>query len=101
MRTSIGSEKMAVTEGCVPGDRLHLSNPGPRAAGVELTFCAEGDTPLGPYRTIVPAQRSRAMALDELAGPALSAATTYAVVIVSDADVVVDLTHDLHQRPAA
>ncbi|MEW9550671.1 sensory rhodopsin transducer [Nonomuraea sp. NPDC050783] len=114
MRTSVGAEKMAVTEGWVAGDRLSLSNSGPRNACVELTFCAEGQRPLGPYRMTVPARRSRAMSLDDLAGPAaaLSPGTLYAVAIVSDADVVAqlthDLTHDAHeaheahgQRPAA
>ncbi|QYC42172.1 Anabaena sensory rhodopsin transducer [Nonomuraea coxensis DSM 45129] len=105
MRTLVGAERMAVTEGWAPGDRLHLFNVGPRTAGVELTFCAEGRPPLGPYRTVVPAQRHRALSLEELAGPAvLSPAIAYAVVIVADVDVLVDLTRDTHEasrRPAA
>ncbi|MEV0231966.1 sensory rhodopsin transducer [Nonomuraea sp. NPDC050786] len=93
MSTVVGTRKMSVTDGCVPGDLLHLDNVSPTTAHVELTLCAEGETPLGPFRSMVPAQRTRALSLDDLVdSDALTPDTPYSVVVVSDATMVVHLT---------
>ncbi|MEQ4725420.1 sensory rhodopsin transducer [Nonomuraea sp. B19D2] len=90
MSTVVGARKMAIAEGCIPGDRLYVDNVSPKNAHVELTFCAEGEKPLGPFRLTVPAQRSRA--LDDVVAPdTLSPDTVYAVAVVSDATIVVHI----------
>ncbi|SEH01519.1 Anabaena sensory rhodopsin transducer [Nonomuraea solani] len=84
---------MAITEGCVPGDRLCLVNLSSKNAHVELTFCAEGQEPLGPFRSTVPAQRTQDLGLEDLARPAdLSPSTPYAVVVVADTPMIVQYT---------
>ena len=94
MSTLVGNWKMAITDGCVRGDRLCLFNVSPKNAHVELTFCATGEEPLGPYRATVPAQHTRDLSLDDLAvSDALSPSTPYAVAVVSDMPVIVQLTH--------
>ncbi|MEV0383459.1 sensory rhodopsin transducer [Nonomuraea sp. NPDC050643] len=105
MSTVVGARKMAITEEYVPGDRLCLFNLSSRNAGVELTFCAEGEEPLGPFRSTVPAQRTCAVGLDDLVDPgALSAGAPYAVVVVSDLPVMVRVVRPgvpSSRRPAA
>ncbi|WP_431897186.1 sensory rhodopsin transducer [Nonomuraea sp. bgisy101] len=107
MSTMVGNWKMAITDGCMPGDQLSLFNISSATAHVELTFCAEGGQPLGPFRLIVPAQRTQSPTLEDLVDsdtppPSLP----YSVVVVSDTPVLVQ-AHPAAQdapkwrRPAA
>jgi hypothetical protein len=86
----VGNWKMAIADGCLPGDQLGLYNVGSGSAHVELTFCAEGGQPLGPFRLVIPAQRSQSPALDDLVESGTpSPSLTYSVVVVSDTPVLV------------
>ncbi|MFC4121540.1 sensory rhodopsin transducer [Nonomuraea zeae] len=90
MSTMVGNWKMAITDGCRAGDRLGLFNLGSGTAHVELTFCAEGSQPLGPFRLTIPPQRTQSPALEDLAGSDLrSPSLPYSVVVVSDTPVLV------------
>ncbi|MFF4621349.1 sensory rhodopsin transducer [Nonomuraea jabiensis] len=90
MSTMVGNWKMAITDGCMPGDQLSLLNVGSGNAHVELTFCAEGGQPLGPFRLIIPPQRTQSPILEDLIGSGLpSPSLPYSVVVVSDAPVLV------------
>ncbi|MEU4223082.1 sensory rhodopsin transducer [Nonomuraea sp. NPDC026600] len=90
MSTVVGNWKMAITDGCMPGDQLYLFNISPGNAHIELTFCAEGGQPLGPFRLPVPAHRTQALALEDLVDPdALPPSQVYSVVVVSDMPVLV------------
>ncbi|AQZ64621.1 unnamed protein product [[Actinomadura] parvosata subsp. kistnae] len=104
MGTMVRYGKMAITDGCLPGDRLDLYNTGPGDAHVEVTFCAEGGRPQGPFRLVVPSQRTRSHVLADLAGPGLPAPERrYSVVVVSDAPVLVRAAQRVPEprRPAA
>ncbi|NUW39109.1 sensory rhodopsin transducer [Nonomuraea rhodomycinica] len=90
MSTVVGKWKMAIADGCMPGDRLVLFNAGAGNAHVELTFCAEGGRPLGPFRVVVPPRRARFATLEELAGSGLPGRRVpYGVVVLSDVPVLV------------
>ncbi|MEU7863291.1 sensory rhodopsin transducer [Nonomuraea sp. NPDC049141] len=90
MSTMVGNWKMAIADGCLPGDQLYLFNISPGNAHVELTFCAEGGQPLGPFRLRVPAHRTQALALEDLVDPHdLPPGQSYSVVVVSDMPVLV------------
>ncbi|MEU4328823.1 sensory rhodopsin transducer [Nonomuraea dietziae] len=90
MSTMVGNWKMAITDGCMPGDQLSLFNISPCNAHVELTFCAEGGQPLGPFRLVIPPQRTQSPILEELVDSDLpSPSLPYSVVVVSDAPVLV------------
>ena len=69
MSTMVGNWKMAIADGCMAGDQLNLFNISPGNAYVELTFCAEGGQPLGPFRVPIPAQRTHSLALEDLVDP--------------------------------
>jgi hypothetical protein len=86
----VGNWKMAIADGCMPGDQLNLFNISPGNVHVELTFCAEGGQPLGPFRLLIPAHRTQALALEDLVDPdALPPSQPYSVVVVSDRPVLV------------
>ncbi|MFC5822535.1 sensory rhodopsin transducer [Nonomuraea insulae] len=90
MSTMVGNWKMAISDGCMPGDRLHLLNISPAGAHVELTFCAEGGQPLGPFRLIIPPRRTLSPALEDLVDSGLPFPNLpYCAVVVSDAPVLV------------
>ncbi|SDL96548.1 sensory rhodopsin transducer [Nonomuraea jiangxiensis] len=105
MSTMAGNWKMTIADGCMPGDRLGLFNLSSGNAHVELTFCAEGGRPLGPFLLVVPAQRTRSPALDDLV-EAPPPGRSYSVVVVSDVPVLVrpqpaDQAVHGRRRPAA
>lgn len=90
MSTMVGNWKMAIADGCMAGDQLNLFNISPGNAYVELTFCAEGGQPLGPFRVPIPAQRTHSLALEDLVDPdTLPPSQSYSVVVVSDRPVLV------------
>ncbi|MGW4794971.1 sensory rhodopsin transducer [Nonomuraea sp. NPDC004297] len=90
MSTMVGNWRMAITDGCMPGDRLSLLNLGSVNAHVELTFCAPGGPPLGPVRLVVPPRRTLCPVLDDLldAGAPVPG-PPYSVVVMADAPVLV------------
>ncbi|MEO3873420.1 sensory rhodopsin transducer [Nonomuraea sp. B12E4] len=101
MSTMVGNWKMAIADGCMPGDQLSLLNISSGKAHVELTFCAEGGEPLGPFHLTLPAQRTQSPVLEDLVGTdAPSPGLPYSVVVVSDVPVLVQ-PHPADQRPAA
>jgi hypothetical protein len=88
---------MAISDGCMPGDRLHLVNISPAGAHVELTFCAEGGQPLGPFRVVVPPRSTLSPALADLVDADLPLPSLpYCAVVVSDAPVLVQ-SHPTNQ----
>ncbi|MBE1585071.1 sensory rhodopsin transducer [Nonomuraea angiospora] len=90
MSTMVGNWKMAIADGCMPGDQLSLLNVSSGNAHVELTFCAEGGQPLGPFRLIIPPQRTQSPILEDLVDSGLpSPSLPYSVVVVSDVPVLV------------
>ncbi|WP_336215250.1 sensory rhodopsin transducer [Nonomuraea sp. LPB2021202275-12-8] len=90
MSTLVGNWKMAITDGCMPGDQLSLFNVSSGNAHVELTFCAEGGQPLGPFRLVIPPQRTQSPTLEDLVDSDVRPPSLpYSVVVVSDAPVLV------------
>jgi hypothetical protein len=70
-----------------------MLNAGTRAANVEITIFFAADTPLGPYRVRVEAERTLHLRFNDLTDPApIPRDTDYASVIRSDVPIVVQHT---------
>ena len=109
----IGSKCWAIAEGYIPGDSSGLEpemtshetacilNTTNRDAHIEITIYFSGKPPVGPYREVVPAQRTRHIRFNDLTEPEpIPRNTDYASVIVSDVSVVIQHTR-LDSRQAA
>ncbi|TFL18365.1 sensory rhodopsin transducer [Jannaschia formosa] len=107
----IGSRRWVIAEGFIPsrgieGDRalesheaFCLLNAGDSPAHLEITLYFADRPPVGPYRATVPAQRTLHLRANDLDDPEpVPRDTDYAVLIQSDAPVVVQHTR-LDSRP--
>ncbi len=113
MNEAIGRRRWAIAEGYIPGEShgagpemtsheaLCILNSGERDAHIEVTIFYEDRDPVGPYRLLVPARRTRHFRFNNLTDPApIPRATPYSSVIESDVPVVVQHTR-LDSRQAA
>jgi hypothetical protein len=101
----IGRKRWAVAEGYIPPssngpapqmishETICLLNAGPRDAHVEVTIFYADREPVGPYRIIVPARRTKHVRFNNLTDPApIPVDTDFSSVIESDAPIVVQHT---------
>ncbi|MEV0618372.1 sensory rhodopsin transducer [Nonomuraea sp. NPDC050404] len=102
MSTMVGNWRMAISDGCRPGDRLRLLNLSSANAHVEMTFCARGGRPVGPISLVIPPRRTLSPLLADLVDVRLPD-LPYSAVVVSDAPVLVHPHQDAAEvrRPAA
>src|SRR6185436_20518856 len=111
--TSIGATCWATAEGYIPSastgggrafeshETVCLLNAGQRDANVRITVFFSDHDPVGPYRLVVPARRTRHVRFNDLDDPArVPRDTDYSSVIESDVPMVVQHTR-LDSRQAA
>jgi hypothetical protein len=102
---SIGQRKWAIAEGYLPGsshgegrelashETVCLLNAGDADAQVTITLYFVDRSPVGPYRLIVPARRTRHVRFNELTDPEpVPTATDFSAVIESTEPIVVQHT---------
>lgn len=103
---ALGAQCWVIPEGFIPGrsmanaDRSLVSheafcvlNTGAADAHVELTLYFDDREPVGPYRVVVEARRTRHLRFNELTDPeSVPRDTDYASVIASDVPIVVQHT---------
>ena len=105
MTTPLGYRRWAVSEGYIPGwstgrlpemeshETVCVLNAGGADAHLVLTVYFPDREPLGPFRILVPARRTRHVRLNELTDPGrIPMAHDYAYVVESDVPVVVQHT---------
>ena len=100
---AIGRRRWAIAEGYIPPyghgpepeftshETVCLLNTGDRDANVAITVYFTDRPPSGPYRLVVPAQRTLHQRFNDLE-PAIPRGTDYASVIESDVPIVVQHT---------
>lgn len=101
----IGATRWAIAEGYIPGssngpqpqmtshETACLLNSGDKDAHVEIMVFFSDREPVGPYRVIVPARRTKHVRFNELQEPEpIPRDTDYASLITSDVPVVVQHT---------
>lgn len=105
-RNGPGSKLWAIAEGYIPeqnrpvGDPAFVShetacilNASDKDASVEIVVFFEDREPIGPYRIVVPARRTRHVRFNDLKTPEpIPRGTDYASLIASDVPVVVQHT---------
>lgn len=102
---SLGATRWAIAEGYIPArsngpepqmlshETACILNPGDSDAQVEIMIYFSDREPVGPYRTTVPARRTRHIRFNELDDPQpIPKDTDYASVITADVPVVVQHT---------
>ncbi|HEY7161630.1 MAG TPA: sensory rhodopsin transducer [Acidobacteriota bacterium] len=101
----IGRKRWAIAEGYIP-DRSHgpepemtshetvcILNTGNTDANVEITIYFSDREPIGPYRIVVQARRTKHIRFNELKNPApIPVDTDYSSLITSDVPIVVQHT---------
>ena len=105
MSTPIGRKCWAIAEGYIPGwshgpgpemeshEAVCFLNASDQDARVEITIYHADREPVGPYRVVVPARRTRHVRFNELTDPEpIPRGTDYASVIESDVPIVVQHT---------
>lgn len=105
MRRPIGRKVWAIPEGYIPSwshgpepdlishEAVCVLNASDQDANIEITVYYSDREPVGPYRVIVPARRTRHIRFNDLRDPqAIPPATEYSSVIESDVPVVVQHT---------
>jgi hypothetical protein len=105
MTAPIGRRHWAIADGYIPGwshgpapqmeshEALCFLNASDRDAHVEITIYYSDREPVGPYRVVVPARRTRHVRLNELDDPEpIPRGTDYASLIESDVPIVVQHT---------
>jgi hypothetical protein len=98
----IGNRQWAIAEGYIPGDSSFedpapmsheaacILNPGDRDANVAITLFFTDREPVGPYRVVVPARRTRHLRFNDIDDPEpVPRDTPYSSVIESDVPIVV------------
>ncbi len=101
----IGRTRWAIAEGYIPAwshgpepeftshETACILNASGSDAHVEITVFFSDRQPLGPFRTTVPARRTRHVRFNDLDGPGkIPVGTEYASVIESDVPIVVQHT---------
>ena len=102
---SIGRKRWAIAEGYIPPtstgphpqmtshETVCVLNVGPCDARVEITVFYTGRGPVGPYRLVVPAERTMYVRFNDLTDPApIPTDTDFASLIESDVPIVVQHT---------
>lgn len=105
MRTTIGQTRWAIAEGYIPGqsngpepqmtshESVSLLNTADQEAHVTITIYYSDREPVGPYRVMVPARRTRHVRFNNLNDPEpIPRDTEYSSVIESDVPLVVQHT---------
>ena len=105
MSTPIGRRRWAIAEGYIPAwsngpepqmtshETACLLNASDQDAHVEITIFFSDKEPVGPYRVLVPARRTRHVRFNDLAGPEpVPTDTDFASLIESDVPIVVQHT---------
>ncbi len=101
----LGRRRWAIAEGYIPAGSHGLEpemishetacilNTTPRDAHITITIFYTDREPVGPYRVIVPARRTRHVRFNDLEDPQpIPRATEYSSVIESDVPIVVQHT---------
>ncbi len=105
MAEAIGSKIWAIPEGYIPSkstgphpqmtshETACILNTGDKDAHVGITIYYADKDPVGPYKIVVQARRTKHVRFNDLAGPAeIPKDTDYACVIESDQPIVVQHT---------
>ncbi|MBW4563010.1 MAG: sensory rhodopsin transducer [Mojavia pulchra JT2-VF2] len=105
MSKSIGQTRWAIAEGYIPAyshgpepqftshETACLLNASDQDAHVEITIYFSDREPVGPYRIVVPARRTKHLRFNDLTDPEpIPHDTDYASVIESDVPIVVQHT---------
>lgn len=105
METAIGSKTWAIAEGYIPSastgpepemtshETACILNSGDKDAHVELTIYYTDKEPVGPYKIVVAARRSKHIRFNDLTDPAeIPRDTEYSCVLTSDQPVIVQHT---------
>jgi hypothetical protein len=88
--TSIGHNTWVLPEGDSQVAGAHVLNTGDTDAHLQITFYSADHDPVGPYRVVVPARRTRHIRFDDLTEPEpVPPGTDYSGVIVGDRPIVV------------
>lgn len=115
MNHAMGKRRWAIAEGYIPTwshgpepmmlshETACLLNTSDRDAQVDITIYFSDRDPVGPYRIVVPARRTRHVRFNDLSSPeAIPRGQDYASVIDSDVPIVVQHTRlDTRQSEAA
>jgi hypothetical protein len=101
----IGKKRWAIAEGYIPPsstgphpqmtshETVCLLNTGPHDANVSITVFYTDRSPVGPYRLVVPAERTRHVRFNDLTDPApIPVDRDFASLIESDVPIVVQHT---------
>lgn len=102
---TVGKRVWAIAEGYIPGgsngpapamtshETICVLNTGDEDARIEVTLFFTDREPVGPYREMVPARRTRHIRLNDLDTPEpVPRDTDYAMLVRSDRPVVVQHT---------
>ena len=101
---AIGRKRWAIAEGYIPSstgphpqmtshETVCLLNAGPQDAHVSITVFYADRPPVGPYRLLVPAERTRHVRFNDLSDPApIPVDRDFASLIESDVPIVVQHT---------
>ena len=113
MNEAVGRRRWAIAEGYIPGwscgegpqmtshETVCLLNAGDSDAHVAITVFFADREPVGPYRVIVPARRTRHVRFNDLTEPQpIPPDTDFASLIESDVPIVTQHTR-LDSRQAA
>ena len=113
MAGGIGRRRWAIAEGYIPGastgpapqltshETACFLNAGKKDAHVAITVYFRDRAPVGPYRIVVPAERTLHVRFNDLTDPApVPRDTDYSSLIESDEPVVVQHTRLDSRQPA-
>lgn len=105
MKNPIGRKRWAIAEGYIPAsshgpepemtshETACLLNVSDQDAHVQIMIYFSDKDPVGPYRVVVPANRTKHLRFNDLTDPApIPRGTDYASVIESDVPIVVQHT---------
>jgi len=113
LKNPIGQKRWAIAEGYIPEfshgpepemtshETACLLNTSDQDANVQITIYFSDRQPVGPYRVVVPANRTKHLRFNDLKDPQpIPRGTDYASVIESDVPIVVQHTR-LDSRQSA
>lgn len=106
MEVEIGRRRWAIAEGYIPGKSVDpndpallshetacLLNPGAGDAHIAITLYFEDRDPVGPYRILLPARRTKHLRFNDLEDPErVPRDTSYASIIESSVPIIVQHT---------
>lgn len=104
MKTEIGRKVWAIAEGYIPGqstgtgdmishEAFCILNGSDQDAHIKVFVFYEEKDPVGPYRLLVPAMRTRHFRFNDLKDPeTIPKETNYSSIIASDVPIVVQHT---------